>query len=127
MLSHTSSLAFNCSLSHLVCGAYGGVLCWDLSEYSWGHMTLLEPLPLPVGPNDCVLHVRVDTSLRRLHFVMDSGGFVWDWERKEVCTQYQNMHSSALAQTAQHTGLDYFITASRDGSIKVRVKQFHSN
>ncbi|XP_072046831.1 uncharacterized protein [Amphiura filiformis] len=104
----------------LITGGHGCLQAWKMT-----HVELREPLTpsrhidCQITSEDWVRDVRVDKKLRQLVALCDEGVIIIDYTTNKQKLFIRNWHQTALTSCVFYRRLEYFITASMDGAIKV--------
>ncbi|XP_071822870.1 uncharacterized protein [Apostichopus japonicus] len=113
-------MAYNEDMDELVTGGHGSLQTWKMA-----HVELRDPLT-PGRPIDCgirsedwVRDIRVFQKQRQLVALCNEGIYMIDYVTNQQVFHMPNWHDTALTSFVWYRPLEYFITASMDGTIKV--------
>ncbi|XP_077997831.1 WD repeat-containing protein 87-like [Glandiceps talaboti] len=113
-------MAFNEVTDELITGGYGVLQSWKMT-----HVEIRGPL-LPSRPIQCdlsryqwVTNLKLDKKNHQLLALCDDGVFIINYKTNKQTHFIKNWHATSLSCCVFYRPFEYFITASKDGSIKV--------
>ncbi|ORY36722.1 hypothetical protein BCR33DRAFT_855153 [Rhizoclosmatium globosum] len=122
------SLEFNDIDEELIAGGVGNIRIWGFEKRS--------PSSIPHGfknprlvisdlsSNEWVQHTCLDKAFNRLFAAIDSNLYVYDYTSGKRLESFVNAHKNTISAIIFYQPLQYTITASTDGIIKVWTQQF---
>ncbi|TPX57208.1 hypothetical protein PhCBS80983_g03982 [Powellomyces hirtus] len=109
--------------NELVTGEVGSITFWNIENSFVSQRNTAKPVAIrkihDLADEEWVSYILYDATGERCYAAVDSSVYVYDWTTGDRLETLQNIHEMSVTCLAYHKRLEYLISGSKDGEIKV--------
>ncbi|XP_070570863.1 WD repeat-containing protein 87-like [Ptychodera flava] len=113
-------MVYNDVTDELIAGGYGSIQSWKMNHVELrGALQPGRPFECNLSRYQWVTNLKLDKKNHQLLVLCDDGVYIINYKTNKQTHFIRNWHSTSLSSCVFYRPLEYFITAAKDGSIKV--------